>query len=155
MEENRRSRKARSLVRVSVVWIVCVALALVAALPSAARADPAVDHIALMAFGAFAGSDGVTSFAAQVSCTTTNGCVGIVGFPFPAPFVLKETVTGIFTCNPSDSPTQCRVVVVSADIACDLTTSANPTPGISNPVHLDCTEPQGSGDGVTTLNLLL
>jgi len=133
--------------------IVSLALIFVAAWPSSARADPAVQHIALMAFGPFSGSDGLTGFAAQVSCTTANDCVGIVGFPFPAPFVLKETISGSFACTPSDNPTQCTISVSSADIACDLTTSANPTPGLSNPVHIDCSKPQGSGDGATTLNL--
>jgi len=107
-----------------------------------------------MAFGSFQGPPNLPGFAAQVSCTSFIGRVLIAGFPFPG-FVLKETVSGSFACTPLDNPTQCTVTVGSADIACDLTTSANPTPGISNPVHIDCTEPRGSGDGATTLNLLL
>ena len=154
MEGKPSSRKARRLVRVYVVATIGLVLAVVAALPAPARAEPPVSRIALMAFGSFAGPAAFPSFGAQVACTSFNGCVGLVGFPFPG-FVLRETVTGSFVCTPSDNPTQCTVSVVSADVACDLTTSAAPTPGLSNPVHIDCAQPKGSGDGLTTLNLLI
>ncbi len=153
MEANRRSRKARSIARGLVVVIVGFALAAIAAAPAPVRADPAVSHIALMGFGSF-NAPGLPSWAAQVSCTSFDACVGVVGLPFPG-FVLLEKITGSFACTPAGNPTQCVVSVASADIACDLTTSASPVPGLSNPVRIDCSKPQGSGSGVTTLNLLL
>lgn len=142
-----RRRMARGLV-------LGLFLLLVVGLAPAARADPPVSRMALMAFGSFNGPDGLNSFGVQVACTSFDGCVGLAGFPFPG-FVLREHIAGSFSCTPADDPVQCVVTIASPDIACTLTTAAVATPGLSNPVHIDCTAPEGSGDGLTTLNLLL
>lgn len=152
VEGNRKRMWARRIGRVSVV--VIAVLAVVAIAPGVARADRPVSRIAIMAFGSFSGAGDFTSFGVEAACTSFDGCHGVAGFPFPR-FELRETIGGSFGCTPSDNPTECQITIASADISCVLTTSASPLPGTQNPVHIDCSAPQGSGDGFTTLNLLL
>lgn len=156
MRGKRGSSRRRSLTRVSVIVTACLALAVVAGLPSGARAA-STSHIYTMPFGPFQLATGEsTSWGASISCTDSNGCTGVLGLNFPgighSPWAPLAQVTGSFVCPSSGDPSSCAIHVESDDVFdCVITVPASPTPGLSNPVSIDCTNPAGSGTGIATV----
>jgi len=156
----RRTDCGTRAISVAVAALLTGSFLLAVSLAGSARAadavaPQAVSRISVMSLGKFTfEGGGSVSFADSIACTSTNGCAGVFGFNFPQ-FNPLVQVSGEYACTPSDNPTTCAIAFTGGNaFACTLTVYLPPVPGDNNPVDISCSNPAGSGHGLTTLTIL-